>query len=259
MDNSKSSKKLISAVVIAKDEADNIKRTLNSLTFCDEVIVIDDNSKDTTSEIAKKSGAKVFLRNLNGDVSGQMNFGMSKAKNEHVLFIDADEEVTEVLRKEILQNLEAVGNKSNYQMKRIDCIWGKWVLYGEVGAFRSTRLVHKNSGEWARAVHQSFRSDLPITELQNPILHYPHQTLSGFVSHINFWSTLHAIENLREGKRSNLLKIILWPIAHFMRNYIFRLGFMDGLHGFMYALIMAIHSFLAWSKQYMLEIGYKKI
>ncbi len=253
---------LISAVVLIKNDEVNIKRALKSLFFCEEIIIINDNSADTTLQQIKEFApkAKIFTRSLDSDFAAQLNYGMSKTKNSLVLFLDPDEEITKELSDEILsvsQNDRYIN--SNFSFKRIDYLWGKFLRHGEIGAYRAIRLVRKNSGLWARRVHQQFVSTNNLIELNNPILHYPHTTLHKFLDNINHWSTLHALANKEEGKNSTMSKIIFWPVIHFVKNYVFRLGFMDGMQGLICALVMAIHSYLSWSKLWMLQKGFTKI
>jgi glycosyltransferase involved in cell wall biosynthesis len=117
---------MISAVIITKNEEENIKRCLQSLSWCDEIIVVDDDSTDKTVEIAKKSGAKVYNRTMNSDFSAQRNFGLEKAKGDWVLFIDADEKVTSALWYEIMSHTNnPINEYAGFYIKRIDTMWGK--------------------------------------------------------------------------------------------------------------------------------------
>lgn len=132
-------------------------------------------------------------------------------------------------------------------------MWGKWLTHGESGSTNVIRLVKKGSGKWVRRVHPNFEYEGITGEFKNPIRHYPHQTLHKFIDSINRWSTWHAIANDEEGKKSSLLKIIVWPVGHFLKNFILRAGFLDGMQGFVYASIMSAHSFLSWSKLWLIQ------
>lgn len=238
---------MITAVVLTKNEVNNIKDCLESLSFCDEILVIDDNSTDKTGSLAKSLGAKVIKRALNNDFASQHNFALSKAKNEWVLFIDADERVTEKLSFEIK---DAVDSKKydGYFIKRIDNIWGREIKYGEIGKSRFLRLAKKNSGKWERRVHERWKINGRVANLNNNIIHFSHQSVEEFIKNVDFFSSLHAEANMNEGKRSYIFKICFMPLAHFIRNYVFRIGFLDGIQGFVFAVVMSFHSFLAWSK-----------
>lgn len=239
----------ISAIVITKNEEKNIKKCLDSLNFVDEVIVIDDKSTDKTLEIVKSYTTKVYSRESEGNFSLQRNFGLDKAKGDWILFIDADEIVTPNLKNEIIQVAgDPLNKNSGYLLHRKDILWGKQLNYGEWGRTKLLRLAGNKTGKWKRRVHEYWDIKGSISTLNYPLLHYPHTNLREFLQHINYFSTLHANANMAEKKHSTIVKIILWPIFKFIKNWIILLGFLDGSRGFIVALMMSIHSFLAWSK-----------
>src|SRR5579863_116306 len=117
---------MISAVILTRNEEKNIGACLDSISWCDEKIVIDDHSQDKTVEIAKKKGAKVFLRLMNNDFSEQRNYGLEKAKGDWVLFIDADERISSALWYEIMQHTsESIEDYVGFYIRREDTMWGK--------------------------------------------------------------------------------------------------------------------------------------
>jgi glycosyltransferase involved in cell wall biosynthesis len=239
----------ISAIIITENEEKNLQRCIESLKFVEEIIIIDDKSKDKTLEIAEKYKAKIYSRNLNGDFSSQRNFGLEKAKGDWILFIDADEVITPNLRNEIIQVTADPLNKNNgYFIQRKDILWGKQLNYGEWGKTRLLRLARSKKGKWKRRVHEYWDIKGSVSALHYPLLHNSHENLREFISHINYFSTLHAKANLEEKKRSTIFKIIFWPIFKFIKNWIILLGFLDGSRGFIVALLMSVHSFLSWSK-----------
>lgn len=244
----------ISAVVLTKNEERNIEECLETLGFCDEVVVVDDNSTDKTRTIAKKLGAKVYQRDLNGDFAAQRNFGMEKASGKWVLFIDADERVTAELAEEIKQKIK-VGEAMGFRVKRMDFIWGRELKHGETANLSFVRLGRRGAGKWKRRVHEYWDIKGRIGELKNPILHFPHPTIREFIHDINFMSTLHAKAKFEAGERSSLFKILFFPRAKFFKNWIMLGGFLDGAPGFLVALVMSFHSFLAWSKLWLLQKG----
>lgn len=239
----------ISAVILTKNEGENIAGCIKNLKFCFEIIVIDDYSSDDTAEIAKQTGAKVFLRKLDQDFASQRNFGLQKAEGKWVLFIDADEQVSSILGSEIIQ---AVNNPelkyAGFLLKRQDNLWGKRLKHGEFGTISLLRLAKKEAGKWKRAVHEYWDIKGDIGRITSPLLHYPHQTLNEFIADINWHSSLHSEANLKEGKKSNIFKIHFYPKLKFLNNWIIKGGLLDGTEGFVAALMMSFHSFLAWSK-----------
>lgn len=239
----------ISAVVLTKNEEKLIGKCLTNLTWCDEIIVIDDDSTDNTASEARKYKAKVFKRSLNGDFSAQRNFGLEKAKGNWILFIDADEIVTDPLASEIKKKTKSTrfnGFLANRKLIFMD----KKMNGGEWGGIWLLRLAKKESGKWERAVHEEWRVKGSVGKLSSPLLHSPTNSLSEFVQKINFYSQIHARSNETEGKSSNLIKVIFWPFFKFINNYLFKRGYKDGVHGFVYAAFMSFHSYLAWSNQW---------
>ena len=242
----------LSAVVLTKNEEVNIKECLKTLSFCEEVVVVDDESTDKTVEIAKKTGAKVFKRKMNQDFSAQSNFGMKKATGKWVLFVDADERIDKNLALEIKSVIGHIGI-NGFFIKRHDFFLGKKLVFGDVFNTSFLRLVRKGSGKWVRRVHPGFEILGRTEKLKNPIRHHPHPSLQEFLSSINRWSSWHALALREEGKSAAVVKIILLPVIKFKYNYFLKLGFLDGIHGFVHAFFMSIHSFLAWGKLYFLQ------
>ncbi|SRR5258708_1807333 len=252
---------MISAVVLTKNEEKNIKRCLSSLTWADEIIIIDDYSTDFTIRKIEKTNkkAKIYRRHLNNDFAAQRNYGLSKAKGDWILFLDADEIIPEALASEIY-NLQFTiyKNYDGFYVKRRDFFMGREMKHGEVGNVKILRFGKRpasqtSRGKWKRKVHEYWDIDGKIGELENPILHHHTRNLSDFVNAINNYSTIHAGENEREGKRSNIWKIIFYPVGKFIYNYFFRLGFLDGTEGFIMAVMMSFHSFLAWTKIWLMD------
>ncbi len=237
----------VSAVVLTKNEEKNIEKCLNSLSWCDEVVVIDDNSSDKTISLAKKIGAKIYKRSLNNNFSEQRNFGLSQAKGDWVLFIDADEVVDDDLRKEIESRIEDVSFDGFY-IKRQYFFLGRKILHGEIGQTWLLRLGRRGKGKWSRSVHEEWNIEGNVERLNNAILHYQNKTIFDFVSDINRYSEIHALENIKEKKYFNFLFVVFHPIGKFFVNYILRFGFLDGTAGFVIAAFMSFHSFLSWSR-----------
>ncbi len=251
---------MISVIVLAKNEEKNLPGCLESIRqLADEILVIDDNSTDKTTEIAKKFGAKVFTHPLNNNFAQQHNFGLEKAKGQWVLFVDADERVSPELIKEIKEKIKSCSIANGlpkfdgFYLKRQDFFGGRALRYGETAKVRLLRLAKKGKGKWQREVHETWKIKDKVGELKNPLLHYPHQTISDFIDHVNFHSTLHAQALKKEGVKPSFFRIIFYPKAKFIQNYIFRLGFLDGMPGIIVALMMSFHSFLANSKLYFLS------
>jgi len=267
--------KTISAVVLTKNEEKNIVRCLKSLLWCDEIIIVDDNSEDETLSVissrlsAIRNKIKIYKRNTDRDFSAQRNFGLEKANGEWVFFVDADEVISDELRKEIISvchpescHAEFISASSKirkqvqhdtvgYYIRRKDYFLGKWLKYGETGKIKFIRLVRKDAGKWIGKVHEKWIINGKLGEFYNPILHYPHPTISSFLININNYTDILTEKWHQEGKKMKFWEILFFPIGKFLQNYILRLGFMDGVPGLIMATMMSFHSFLARGKFYL--------
>lgn len=240
------------AAILTKNEDKNILDCLSTLDFCDEILIIDDNSDDQTLKIVESLSderVKVYQRELNNDFSQQRNFALEKAKNDYVIFLDADERIPEKLRDEI----SLIGHEfDGYEVKREDKLWGKELKYGEVGNIFLLRIGNKNKGKWVGKIHERWEIKGKSRRLRNPIKHFPHQSVSEFLSEINYYTDLRAKELFEKGVRSNFFTIVLYTKAKFLLNYVVRLGFRDGMQGLILALLMSFHSFLVRGKLWLL-------
>lgn len=243
---------MITAIVLTKNEEEKIAKCLDSLSFCDEIIVCDDFSTDSTCSIAKKYKAKILKRHLNQDFASQRNFALNYATNEWVFFVDADEVVSKELASEIINVLPRT-EKNAFYVHRSDYFLGKRLRYGEFGNSKIIRLAKKDAGLWSRSVHEVWDIKGDVGELKSSLLHYPHDNLFLFINSINFYARIHALENYRSGEKSSIFLIIFAPVFKFFQNYFFRLGFLDGTHGIVAALMLSFHSFLAWSNLWILQ------
>ena len=244
---------MISAIILTKNEEKNIGDCLDSISWCDEKIVIDDHSSDKTVEIAKKKGAKVLQRLMENDFADQRNYGLEKAKGDWILFIDADERVSNALWYEIMAHTsEAIEECVGFYIKRQDTMWGKVLKHGETGNISLLRLAKKGSGEWEGTVHERWNIKGKTTTLRNSLDHFPHQTIAEFLREINFYTDLRAEELFRKKVKSNWLSIIIYTKAKFFVDYVIKAGFLDGLEGLVFALLMSLHSFLVRGKLWLL-------
>lgn len=243
---------MITAIILTKNEEKNIRDCLEGLSWCDEKIVIDDESEDHTRETAQKLGAKVYNRRL-VNFSDQRNFGLEKAKGDWILFVDADERISQALWYEIMQYVnEPIENFSGFFLKRVDFIWGKELKHGEAGTLKLLRLAKKGSSKWSGTVHEKWNISGRTETLDNPLYHYPHATVEQFLSDLNQYTDLRAKELYEQGVRTNWFFILLYPKAKFFLNYFLRLGLLDGLPGLITALMMSFHSFLVRGKLWLL-------
>ncbi|OGM74688.1 hypothetical protein A2382_01150 [Candidatus Woesebacteria bacterium RIFOXYB1_FULL_38_16] len=238
----------ITGVVLSQNEEKQIKKCLESITWCDEVIVIDDYSNDNTQKIAEGLGARVFKRKLGGDFSGQRNFALRQARHDWVLFVDADEIVSDELKREIIK-VYAKTRLDGFYIKRIMVFNGKVLCGGEWSNQWILRLARRESGKWIRAVHEFWEIE-NTGKLGSVIYHEVNDALSLWIQKIGSYAKVHAQENRAQAKKANLRKLVLFPILKFFHNFIFLRGFRDGTTGFVLSVMMSLHSFLAWSSLY---------
>lgn len=242
---------MISAVVLSHNDEKTIAVTLASIAWCDEVIVIDDASVDASVSIAKKSGAQVLERKLEGDFASQRNFGLAKANGDWMLFVDSDEIVSAELKDEIVKAI-ATTTASGFKLKREDVLFGTLMKYGETADVRLLRLAKKNAGEWKRAVHEVWEVSGRVDTLIHPLRHTPHGTIFEFLAEINLYSTLNAKYMYLQNIQEPAWYIVAYPMAKFLRNYLWLRGYKDGTAGAILAIMMSFHSFLTRSKLYLL-------
>ncbi len=185
------------------------------------------------------------------DFAATRNRELAKVKTDWVLFVDADEVVTPELEKEIEQAI-----KSNtcvaYYIPRRDTFLGRKLRHGETGNAKFIRLARANFGKWVRPVHEVWVGKGRVGELQHPLLHTPHTTITSFLEKINRYSTLEASYRYKQGQKSSLFHIAVFPIAKFKYHYLVRRGFLDGVPGLIMAMMMSFHSYLTWTKLYLL-------
>jgi glycosyltransferase involved in cell wall biosynthesis len=238
---------MISAIILTHNNEGSLRKTLDSVSWCDAKIVIDDKSSDKTLDIANSMGATVYSHPLGDNFAAQRNFGLTKVASGWVLFIDSDEEVSIELRNEI-QRAITNENINGYYLRRKDFFINRWLTHGETAHVTLLRLGQVGIGRWTRAVHEVWGVKGRIGTLRHPLLHRPHATLREFLSDINIYSTLNAKAFYDQGVRASVLQIIFYPKAKFIKNYFILGGFLDGTAGAVMAIMMSLHSFLTRAK-----------
>jgi len=244
---------MISAVIITKNEEKNIRRCILSLDFCEEIVVVDDFSSDRTVEIAKELKVRVYKHRLSDNFSLQKNYGLEKAKGDWILFVDADEYVDDKLKNGIVKEVVSDSKFNGFWIKREDVFFGRALKHAIVNSPYYLRLVKKHKGKFRRRVHERLKVEGPLKKLKGKLVHVKDDSLSNQIASINFQSTLHAKALYNEGKRSSLVKIIFWPPVKFLKYYLLHGGFLDGTNGTLFLFLVSLHSFLGWSKLWLIQ------
>jgi glycosyltransferase involved in cell wall biosynthesis len=237
----------LSAVLITKNAAGLLAACLESLAFCDEIVVVDSGSDDSTVEIAERHGARVIQSEWRG-FGLQKQFAVEQASHEWVLCIDADERVSEVLRERIEAALSAP-SVAGYRFARCNRFMGRYLRHGEGYPDWSLRLFDRRAARWSDdAVHEKVIAGGEIGTLQGDLLHESAESLETYLAKQNRYSTLAANEALERGKRASVAHLLLSPVLRFIKFYVFRLGLLDGLPGLVHILVGCAASFAKYAK-----------
>ena len=241
----------ISAVIITFNEEEHIARCIESLRkVADEILVVDSFSTDRTEEICRELGAR-FIRNPWQGYMEQKNFADSVALHDHILSVDADEALSEELSDSILKLKREGMACDGYFMNRMTCYCGTWIRHGSWYPDRKLRLFNRTKGAWGGgAIHESVKLDSQACTgfLRGDLLHYSYSSVDGHVRQANHFSSLSAEEAFANGQRSGWGRILLSPLFRFLRDYIIRLGFLDGFYGYVVCRISAHATFLKYVK-----------
>ncbi|MBP6977103.1 MAG: glycosyltransferase family 2 protein [Bacteroidales bacterium] len=247
----------LSAVIITHNEERNIARCLESLWgIADEIIVVDSFSTDKTQQICLEYKVRFYQRAFDG-YSAQKNYGNSFASYPYILSLDADEVLTECLKKDLFKVKED-GNKDGYRLRRMANYCGTWIRHGAWYPDIQLRVFNKNKGTWSDSlVHEAviMAEGSQVGMLKGNLLHYSYYTIDEHISRSNRYSTLAARELYQDGASFTLLKMLLKPCFRFVRDYIFRLGFLDGFAGFVIARITAHAVMLKYAKLRLFKKG----
>ena len=237
----------LSAVIITRDAAGQLPQCLESLMFCDEILIVDSGSRDGTVALARQRGAKVIETHWRG-FGPQKQFAVEQALHDWVLCVDADERVSARLKDSIRAALSAPSFVA-YRFARANRFMGRALRHGEGYPDWSLRLFDRRHARWSDdAVHERVIAHGPIGTLAGDLLHDSAESLERYLEKQNRYSSLAAQAALAAGKRSSVLRLIASPVLRFFKFYILRLGFLDGLPGLVHILIGCFASFAKHAK-----------
>ncbi|MBP7280636.1 MAG: glycosyltransferase family 2 protein [Leptospiraceae bacterium] len=248
----------ISVCIITLNEEDNIGRCLSSLDFADEIIIVDSGSTDNTLLIAENFPRISFYFRQFDNYINQKNYCKSLARNEWILALDADEEISDQLKQEILSlTNESLKEFSGFFIPRLSFYMGKWIRHGGWYPNYQMRFFRKHKGEFSGfLVHETVFIEGKTSHFKNPLSHYSYRNISDHLKFIDRYSELCAVEKFKKGKKSGVILAIIEAIWKFISMYFVRFGFLDGKVGLIIAILGSYYNFLKYIKLY--EMNRKK-
>jgi glycosyltransferase involved in cell wall biosynthesis len=239
----------LSVIIITKNEERNIRACLKSVTWADEIIVVDAGSMDRTVDIAKEFTQKIFSRPWDG-YGVAKNYGLLQCTSEWILSLDADERITLELQKEILDRLSSVDQKiAALSMPRRANFLGKWINHCGWYPGRITRVFRRSAGRFSEEkVHERLEVQGVTVPLKSDLLHYTDPDLKHYFEKFNKYTSLAAEELTENNKKFVLGKLIINPLVVFIKMYILKLGFLDGIPGLILCVLSANYVFTKYAK-----------
>ena len=247
----------LSVCIITKDEAARLPACLASVDFADEILVVDCGSEDETVAVAEAAGARVIHQDWLG-YGPQKQFAVERASHDWVLCLDADERVSEPLKTNLLAALRQIehGGTAGFAFPRRNRFLGRYLAHGEGYPDWSLRLFDRRRGRWsADPVHEGVRLNGPCKRLSGDLLHESQESLERYLQKQNRYTSLQARQWFERGKRAGALRLWLSPLLRFFKFYVLRLGFLDGVPGFVHIAIGCQNSFLKYAKLRELTAG----
>ena len=244
----------LSVILITKNEEANLKDCLESVSFANEIIVVDSQSSDKTQEIAQSFGAKLEITSDWPGFGPQKNRALNLATQQWVLSIDADERVTPELKEEILAVISSKNAATCYAIPRSSWYCGRFMKHSGWYPDYVDRLFKRGTAKFSdHLVHERLLPDGPVAKLENHFLHYSFRDFSQVLKKVDAYSTASAEQAYLKGKRSSVGKAIGHGLWAFFRTYFLRRGFLDGSQGLALAISNAEGTYYRYIKIWLLE------
>ena len=241
----------ISALIITFNEEIHMKELLNSLNFVDEIVVVDSFSSDNTKFICEGFTNVKFIQNIFENFTSQRNFAITHAKNDWILFLDADERLSPELKNEIVKTLNNNNNKhSAFLFLRTFMFKNKVLHFSGWQTDKIFRLFNKNLANYTteRLVHEKLEVDGPVGILKNKLIHYSYTDFKSYKSKMINYGKLKAQEKFNKKYKPNFVIKKFHPIYNFLYNYIIRLGFIDGKKGIIICFLNAYSVYVRYEE-----------
>ncbi len=241
----------LSVVVITYNEERNIARCLDSIKeIADEIVVVDSYSTDKTVEICNCYNAKVFQHKFEGHIQ-QKNYALEKTSFSFALSLDADEVLSDELRKSIA-SVKSDWKYDGYEMNRLTNYCGAWIRHCGWYPDRKIRLFDKRKGKWTGVnPHDRYAlndSNAIVGFLPGDILHYSYYSISDHIKQVDYFTEISARVLFEQGKKASVVRLIISPGFRFIRDYVLKCGFLDGYYGFIVCIISSHAVFLKYAK-----------
>jgi len=247
----------LSVCVVTYNEERNIERCLRSVSWADEIVVVDSFSQDRTVEIALKYTDRVY-RHPWGGYGAQKNLALGYVGYDWVLALDADEEVSEELGRSIREVLEGKDDCDGYEVARRSFYLGRWIGHGGWYPDYQLRLFRKGKGKWMEVeLHERVVVEGEVGRLKGDLYHYPYQDLSEHIRKMDRYSTIASREMARKGIKVRGWDLLVRPLFRAFKSYVLKAGFLDGVPGLVIALSGAAYAWAKYSKLWELQNGLK--
>jgi len=243
-----SRKPLLSATIICKNEVEKIRGALDSVRFCDEVVVVDSGSDDGTLEICREAADVVIQKGWPGHIE-QKNFALDAASGEWILPLDSDERVSPELAAEIEKTIKSKPEEDGFFINRRVHYLGKWIDRSGWYPEPRIRLFKKGRGRWGGVnPHDAVQVSGRVGRLKGDIIHFTYDDMEDHVNTLNKFSSILASEHKSRGRKFSWATLLLRPPLEFMKKFVLKRGFMDGPQGFYIASFSAFYVFLKIAK-----------
>ena len=237
----------LSAVLITRNAAALLGPCLDSLAFADEIVVVDSSSSDATAELAARKGARVVQKEWLG-FGRQKQFAVEQASHNWVLCLDADERVSPQLAASIRSALASPVSPV-YRMARRNRFLGRWLSHGEGYPDWSPRLFNRMNARWSDdLVHEKVLFAVTPGTLEGDLMHDSADDLATYLERQNRYTTLAARQAFEQGRSAGVLHLLFSPVVRFIKFYLMRLGFLDGLPGLLHISIGCVNSYMKYAK-----------
>ncbi|MGB9628914.1 MAG: glycosyltransferase family 2 protein [Thermodesulfobacteriota bacterium] len=245
----------ISVYVLTFNNRRTIERCLKSLQWADELVIVDSLSTDGTVEICKRYTEKVYQRPWT-DHRDQYQYAADLTTHQWIMFVDADEEIPPELVEEIRNELDGRNSPfDGYLVYRRTYYLGRWIRYGGWYPDCEIRLYRRDRGRWEGGLHAKVVVDGKVGVLKNQYLHYTYRDISDQIQTIDRYSKIAAEDMVESGEKFSLFKLLFHPPFRFVKEYLFKLGFLDGLPGLIIIVSTMFYVFIKYAKLWELKIS----